>query len=191
MAKTLSYMLPLGTTAPDFNLPDFDGNNYKQASFNDAPALLVAFICSHCPYVKHVQKEFTQMVKEYQQKGVAVVAVNSNDIKRYPQDGPQMMAQDAKTFGYTFPFLFDETQQVAKAYKAVCTPDYFLFDKNRELVYRGRMDASRPENNLPVTGEDLRAAMDAVLENRPVSDNQVPSLGCSIKWKPGNEPDDD
>lgn len=189
MAKTLSYMLELGTPAPDFNLPDFKGNYFSLSDFKDAPALLVVFMCCHCPYVKHIKKDLAEMVKEYQAKGAAVVGINSNDIENYPDDRPERMAEDAQRFGYTFPFLFDETQEVAKAYKAVCTPDFFLFDNERKLVYRGQMDDSRPENNLPVTGKDLRAAMDAVLANQPVSDNQKPSLGCNIKWKPGNEPD--
>jgi peroxiredoxin len=184
-------MLPLNTPAPDFTLPDFNGKQYRLDDFRDSKALLVAFICCHCPYVIHVREGLVEMVKEYQQKGVAVVAVNANDIQQYPQDRPEMMAKDARDFGYTFPYLFDETQQVAKAYKAVCTPDFFLFDKERKLVYRGQMDDSRPENNHPVNGKDLRAAMDALLEGRQVPGNQKPSLGCNIKWKPGNEPDDD
>jgi peroxiredoxin len=190
MAKTFSYMLPLDTQAPDFNLPDFDGNLYSLKDFKDASALLAAFICCHCPYVIHVREGLVEMVKEYQQKGVAVVAINANNIRQYPEDRPEMMAKDAKEFGYTFPYLFDETQQVAKAYKAVCTPDFFLFDKERKLAYRGQMDDSRPENNHPVTGNDLRAAMDALLEGRPVTENQKPSMGCNIKWKPGNEWED-
>jgi len=189
MAKTLSYMLALGTPAPGFNLPDFNGKFYSLKDFEDSSALLVVFMCCHCPYVKHVIKGLVEMAREYRQKGAAVVAINSNDIKSYPEDRPEKMAEDAKNHGYTFPYLFDETQEVAKAYKAVCTPDFFLFNKERKLVYRGQMDDSRPENNNPVTGKDMREAMNAVLENREVTVNQKPSLGCNIKWKPGNEPD--
>jgi peroxiredoxin len=191
MAKTLSYMLPLGTPAPGFNLPDFNNTHYSLDDFKDAPALLVAFICCHCPYVKHVIDEFAKMANAYKEKGAAIVTINANDIVQYPQDGPVHMARDAERYGFTFPYLLDETQQVAKSYKAVCTPDFFLFDKDRRLAYRGQMDDSRPENNQPVTGADLKAAMDALLEGQPVTDNQLPSLGCNIKWKPGNSPDDD
>ena len=189
MAKTESYMLALGTAAPDFRLADFNRKFYSLGDFKDSRAFLVIFMCSHCPYVIRVREGMVNMIKEYQAKGVAVVGINSNDIDNYPQDGPETMAADAKEYGYTFPFLFDETQEVAQAYKAACTPDFFLFDQEGKLVYRGRMDASRPENDLPTTGEELKAAMDAVLENRPVSQDQKPSLGCNIKWKPGNEPE--
>jgi peroxiredoxin len=189
MAKTYSYMMELGTLAPGFRLPDFNGKYFSLEDFKDAPALLVIFMCNHCPYVIHVRKGMVQMIKEYQAKGVAVVGINSNDIENYPRDRPEKMAEDAREFGYTFPYLFDETQAVARAYKAVCTPDFFLFDQDRKLVYRGRMDGSRPENNLPTTGDELRAAMDAVLTGNEVPHDQKPSLGCSIKWKPGNEPE--
>lgn len=189
MAQTPSHMLALGTPAPAFNLPNFNGNYFSIEDFKDSPALLVMFICCHCPYVIHVREGLVEMIKEYQAKGAAVVGINSNDVKNYPQDRPEKMAEDAEKYGYTFPFLFDESQEVAMAYKAACTPDFFLFDKDRKLVYRGRMDSSRPENDLPVTGVDLRAAMDAVLENREVAQEQIPSLGCNIKWKPGNEPE--
>jgi peroxiredoxin len=191
MARTLSYMLPLGTQAPDFKLPDFGGKEYSLADFNDKSALLVAFICCHCPYVLHVIEPFTEIANAYIKKGVAVVAINANDIKNYPQDRPEMMAKDAQNYGYKFPYLFDETQMTAKAYKAVCTPDFFLFDKQRKLVYRGQMDDSRPHNNEPIDGHDLSAAMDSLLQNKPITENQKPSLGCNIKWKPGNEPDND
>ncbi|MCP5049309.1 MAG: thioredoxin family protein [bacterium] len=188
MAKTLSSMLPLGTQAPDFDLPDFTGRNYSLNDFQEASALLVAFICNHCPFVIHVREEFSAMATKYQQKGVAVVAINSNDVTNYPQDRPEMMAKDARDYSYTFPYLFDETQKVAQAYKATCTPDFFLFNSDRQLVYRGQMDDSRPGNNAPIDGKDLKAAMDAVLEDRPVQEVQKPSMGCNIKWKPGNEP---
>ncbi len=150
---------------------------------------MVAFICNHCPFVKHLRTAFAQFAREYQARGVAVVAINSNDIEAYPQDGPQGMAEEAQSAGYTFPYLLDATQEVAKAYKAACTPDFFLFDGQRRLAYRGQFDASRPGNGVPVTGSDLRAACDAVLSGAPVSAEQKPSIGCNIKWKPGNEPD--
>jgi len=184
-------MLPLGTLAPAFDLPDFDGKHYSINNFKDAPALLVAFICCHCPYVKHIIEEFARMAAEYIDKGAAVVAINANNIEDYPQDRPEKMKEDAQRLGFKFPYLFDATQQTARAYKAVCTPDFFLFDNVRKLAYRGRMDDSRPENNFPVTGKDLRAAMDALLTGAPVPSDQKPSLGCNIKWIPGNEPDDD
>lgn len=189
MAKTLSYMLPLGTPAPDFELPDISGRLYSLDDFKNTP-VLVAFICCHCPYVKHVIKQFANVCNQFIRKGGAVVAVNANDLDNYPQDGPENMASDIKTYGFNFPYLLDETQETAKAYKAVCTPDFFLFDKEHRLVYRGQMDDSRPENSHPVTGKDLEDAMNAVLNNQPVSQDQKPSLGCNIKWKPGNSPDD-
>jgi thiol-disulfide isomerase/thioredoxin len=148
----------------------------------------VAFICKHCPFVKHVRGGFAALAEEYQKRGVAVVAIASNDAQAYPEDGPEGMAAEAREAGYTFPYLFDETQEVAKAHGAACTPDFFLFDRERRLFYRGQMDGSRPGNGVPVTGEDLRAALDAVLEGRPAPEVQRPSLGCNIKWKPGNEP---
>lgn len=190
MARTYSTMLELGTPAPEFTLKDFDGKVYSLKDFAEAPALLVMFICNHCPYVKHLQKELVKFCREYQQKGLAVVAINSNDYSAYPDDSPQKMKEVAMELGYTFPYLVDETQEVAKAYRAACTPDFFLFDKDRKLVYRGQFDDSRPkmENPPPVTGKDLREAVEAVLSGRPVSKNQKPSMGCNIKWKPGNEP---
>ena len=150
--------------------------------------MLVAFICNHCPYVKHIAPALAKLAKEYQDKGVAVVAINSNDFQHYPDDSPAKMKAESAARGYTFPYLVDESQQVAKAYRAACTPDFFLFDAERKLVYRGQMDASRPGNNLPVTGKDLREALDAVLAGRPVSKDQRPSIGCNIKWRTGNEP---
>jgi peroxiredoxin len=189
MAQTASTMLlPLGATAPSFELADPSGRRVSLGSFDGSPALLVAFICSHCPFVKHVRAGFAALAAEYQERGVAVVAIASNDAKAYPEDGPEGMAAEAKEIGYTFPYLFDETQDVAKAYGAACTPDFFLFDRERRLFYRGQMDGSRPGNGVPVTGEDLRRALDAVLDGGPAPEVQRPSLGCNIKWKPGNEP---
>jgi peroxiredoxin len=189
MAKTASTMLlPLGATAPSFELADPSGRRVSLESLDGSPALLVAFICSHCPFVKHVRAGFAALAAEYQKRGVAVVAIASNDAKAYPEDGPEGMAAEAKEVGYTFPYLFDETQEVAKAYGAACTPDFFLFDRERRLFYRGQMDGSRPGNGVPVTGEDLRRALDAVLAGQPAPEVQRPSLGCNIKWKPGNEP---
>jgi peroxiredoxin len=189
MAQTAStMMLPLGAKAPAFELTDASGRAWSIAGFEGAPALLVAFICNHCPFVKHVRAGFASLAAEYQKRGVAVVAVASNDAAAYPDDGPEGMAAEAKEAGYTFPYLFDETQEVAKAYGAACTPDFFLFDRGRRLVYRGQMDGSRPANGVPVSGEDLRKALDAALEGRPAPEVQRPSLGCNIKWKPGNEP---
>jgi peroxiredoxin len=188
VVKTASIMLPLGTQTPDFTLPDANGKKYSLADFSRSPALLVAFICNHCPYVKHVAFGLALLAKEYQKKDLAVVGVNSNDVESYPDDSPAKMLEEAKSRGYTFPYLYDETQLVAKAFGAACTPDFYVFDKNRKLVYRGQMDSSRPGNGMPVTGDDLRAALDAVLAGRPVSETQKPSIGCNIKWKSGNEP---
>ena len=182
-------MLPLGTTAPDFKLPDTNGKIVSRDDFKNAPALLVMFICNHCPYVKHVRGELAKLGRDYQAKGVGIVAISSNDTQNYPDDSPEKMKEEAASAGYTFPYLFDETQSVAKAYRAACTPDIYLFDKNQKLVYRGQLDESRPRNGLPVTGKDLRAALDAVLAGKPVFKNQIASMGCNIKWKPGNAPD--
>ncbi len=189
MAVTASNMLVLGTSAPDFNLPDTRGNMVSLGDFSEEPALLVISMCNHCPFVKHILNAMVELVKEYQTKGVAVVGINSNDVANYPDDSPEMMAKVAKKAGFTFPYLYDETQDVAKAYHAACTPDFFLFDKQRKLVYRGQMDDSRPGNNILVTGLDLIKAMDAVLAGRQVCDEQKPSIGCNIKWKQGNEPE--
>jgi len=189
MALKESRMVALGSPAPDFALPDVvTGRTVRLADFASAPALLVAFICNHCPYVKHVRAGFVAFAREYQPKGLAVVAISANDPAAYPEDAPEAMAREAKNAGFTFPYLYDETQAVARAYEAICTPDFFLFDRDRRLVYRGRFDASRPGSNVPVTGADLRAAVDALLAGRPVPAEQHPSMGCSIKWKPGNEP---
>lgn len=176
-------MLPLGTSAPDFRLPDTDGKMVSQADFNSAPALLVLFICNHCPYVKHIRAGLADVGREYTKRGVAIVAISSNDVQNYPDDSPEKMKQEAKSAGYVFPYLYDESQAVARAYQAACTPDIFLFDKNRKLVYRGQFDDSRPGNGRPVTGKDLRAALDAVLAGKPISEQQTPSVGCNIKWK--------
>ena len=189
MVETSSTMSPLGTKAPDFSLPDTEGGTVSLCDFADAPALLVSFICNHCPFVKHIAPAFASLTREYQAKGVAVVAINANDVERFGDDRPEMMAQEVRTRGYTFPYLFDETQEVAKAYQAACTPDFFVFDREQRLVYRGQMDDSRPDSGIQATGKDLRAALDAVLAGQPALENQKPSMGCNIKWKPGNEPD--
>ena len=182
-------MAALGVEAPDFVLPDTDGRTVALDDFADAPGLLVVFMCNHCPFVKHIREELARSVKRYQEKGLAVVAISSNDAQAFPEDGPALMAREVEEFGYTFPYLFDETQSVAKAYKAACTPDFFLFDHERRLVYRGQFDGSRPGNDVPVTGADLDAAVDALTEGDPISPDQQPSIGCNIKWKVGNEPD--
>ena len=182
-------MLPLGTKAPDFKLPDTGGKMVSLADFKSAAALLIVFMCNHCPYVKHIRAGLAQLARDYQPRGVAVVGISSNDVVNYPQDSPARMAEEAKAAGYVFHYLYDETQAVAKAYHAACTPDMYLFDKDQRLVYRGQFDESRPGNNIPVTGKDLRAAIDAVLAGKPVPPNQKPSIGCNIKWKPGNEPE--
>lgn len=184
MALTPSTMLPLGTSAPPFTLPDpTSGKTVSITEFKNAPALLVMFICNHCPYVKHVRSGLAQLTKDYQARGVAVVGISSNDVANYPDDSPAKMALEAKDAGYTFPYLYDESQAVAKAYQAACTPDFFLFDREKRLVYRGQLDDSRPGNGVPVTGKDLRAALEAVLAGKPVATEQKPSIGCNIKWK--------
>ena len=189
MSLTPSAMLPLGTIAPDFRLPDtMSGKPVALADFAAAPVLLVAFICNHCPFVKHIRAGLAQLARDFQPRGAVIVAISANDAGTHPQDGPAEMTREARAAGYTFPYLHDDTQSVAKAFHAACTPDFFLFDQQRRLVYRGQMDDSRPGNNLPVTGADLRAALDAVLAGKAVSPNQKPSIGCNIKWKPGNTP---
>ena len=189
MARTPSTMLALGTRAPEFDLADCGGRRHQLGDFAASPALLVAFICEHCPFVRHVREEFARFAREYAPRGLAVVAINSNDLEAYPQDGPDAMREEARSLGYVFPYLIDARQEVARAYRAACTPDFFLFDADRRLVYRGQFDDSRPGNGRPVTGADLRRAVDAVLAGRPVDTEQFPSLGCNIKWKPGGEPD--
>lgn len=189
MVAVNSTMLPLGTPAPDFKLPDPSGKTVLLSDFKTARAVVVAFICNHCPYVKHIRAGFAKLARDYLPRGVAVVAINSNDVTIHPGDSPARMAEEIKAAGYLFPYLFDETQAVAKAYRAACTPDFYLFDGAQRLAYRGQLDDSRPGNSVPVTGKDLRAAIDAVLAGQPVPSNQKPSIGCNIKWKPGNEPD--
>ena len=189
MAMTASTMLPLGTEAPGFALPDTEGSLVSLSDSDEARALVVVFLCNHCPFVKHVINGLVKLVKEYQPRGVAFVGINANNVGEYPEDRPARMAQFARERGFTFPYLYDETQDVAKRYHAACTPDFFVFDENRRLVYRGQMDDSRPGNDVPITGADLRAALDAVLEGEAVPERQKPSMGCNIKWKPGNEPD--
>ena len=189
MTRTASTMVALGTQAPNFHLPDVvSGQIVSLESFAGKSALLVMFICRHCPYVKHVQGELSRIGKDYQSRDVGIVAITSNDITQQPEDAPESSKSIAQALGFTFPFCYDESQEVAKAYGASCTPDFFLFDKMRRLVYRGQLDDSRPMNHLPVTGCDLRAALDALLAGQPVSQEQKASLGCNIKWKAGNEP---
>ncbi len=188
MAKE-STMLALGTAAPDFTLPDADGKLHRLSDFKAARGLVVAFISSHCPFVKHVRGEFARFAREYQARGVAAVAIMSNDLSVYPEDGPAGMKADVVSLGYAFPFLLDENQEVARAYQAACTPDFFLFDGNMKLVYRGQFDSTRPKGDAPATGADLRAAADALLAGKPPLAEQLPSIGCGIKWKAGNEPD--
>jgi thiol-disulfide isomerase/thioredoxin len=187
MAATPSTMLPLGTRLPAFRLRDLDDRIVSSDDMSGS-ALLVAFICPHCPFVKHIRQEFARFASEYAPRGLAVVAINSNDSARFPQDGPEGMREEARIVGYSFPYLLDERQEVARNFHAACTPDLFLFDASGTLVYRGQFDDSRPGNDVPVTGADLRAATDAVLSGKPVAAAQKPSVGCNIKWRPGNEP---
>jgi peroxiredoxin len=189
MVKTASTMLPLGSRAPDFSLPDVDGKTVSLGDFSDAPALLIVFMCNHCPFVKHIAGELARLGKDYQARGAAIVGINPNDVENYPDDSPEQMRREVDERAYTFPYLYDETQETAKAYRAACTPDFFLFDKHRKLVYRGQLDESRPGSDIPVTGEDLRAALDVVLDGKPTLGDQRPSIGCNIKWRAGNEPD--
>jgi thiol-disulfide isomerase/thioredoxin len=189
MAETPSTMIPLGTTLPAFSLADAaSGNTVTDKDVAGNKATLVMFICNHCPFVIHVMDELGRLGTDYLPKGVGIVAINANDVAKYPQDGPGKMKALVESKGWQFPFLFDETQEVAKMYKAACTPDFFLFDGTSKLVYRGQLDDSRPGNNLPVTGSDLRFALDAVLAGAPIPQPQKPSIGCNIKWRPGNEP---
>ncbi|MFO0999776.1 MAG: thioredoxin family protein [Planctomycetaceae bacterium] len=188
MVKTASTMLSLGTQAPDFSLPNVDGTQVSLSQFAGKP-LLVIFMCNHCPFVVHIRSALQKFAVEYQAKGLAIVGISSNDVAAYPQDGPDKMKEEARNAGYTFPYLFDATQEVAIAYKAACTPDLFLFDADHSLVYRGQFDSSRPSNGLPVTGADLKSACDAVLSGQPVTSEQRPSIGCNIKWRVGHEPE--
>ena len=188
MSLTPSNMPQLGLPAPDFSLPDPSGKLYSLNDFSETKALLVIFMCNHCPFVIHLREALSTFASEYQARGMAVVGINANDITNRPDDSPEMMAQEIKLAGYTFPYLFDESQQTAIAYQAACTPDFFLYDGDRKLVYRGQFDASRPGNDVPVTGVDLRTAVEALLAGQAISDEQKPSMGCNIKWRAGNEP---
>lgn len=187
MALTDSQMLELGTRAPEFSLPDAEGKLYSLGE--SASAYLVMFICNHCPFVKHIREELARLGDDYLSKNVAVYAINSNDVANYPSDSPAMMLREIETYGYNFPYLVDADQSIAKAYRAACTPDFYLFDAEKHLVYRGQLDDSRPSNDKPVDGHDLREALDAVLDNGSVSAHQKPSVGCNIKWQEGNAPD--
>lgn len=184
MARTPSNMLPLGTVAPDFKLLDtITDKMMRRSDLQSTTATAIMFICNHCPFVKHVQHELVRLAKDFQPRGISFVAISSNDVSEYPDDSPQRMREVAKEFGYPFPYLYDETQQVAKAYQAACTPDFYVFDRDLKCVYRGQLDDSRPGNGIPVTGKDLRAALDNILQSKPVNVNQKPSMGCNIKWK--------
>jgi len=189
MSATPSTMLEIATPLPSFQLPAVDGARISSGQFRGAPGLLVVFICPHCPFVRHVRNEFARFAREYQAKGLRIVAINSNDSIAFPDDSPEGMKDEISKAGYTFPYLVDDSQEVAKAFRAACTPDFFLFDRDQKLVYRGQFDDSRPGNQIPVSGSDLRAAGDAVLEGRSPSLTQKPSIGCNIKWKVGNEPE--
>jgi peroxiredoxin len=182
-------MLPLGTVAPDFELPNVDGRMVDYAGAAGASGTIVMFICNHCPFVKHVADQLAALGHEYMPRGIGFVAISSNDVSNFPADSPEQMVAEAEQRGYPFAYLYDDTQEVAKAYHAACTPDFYLFDADRRLVYRGQLDPSRPGGNVPVTGQDLRAAIDALLAARPPLEPQIPSMGCNIKWKAGNEPD--
>jgi len=189
MSNTESTMHDLGSPAPDFSLPDTHDNIVSLRDFSTAEALLVAFICNHCPYVVRIADGFAAFARDYQPRGLAVVAINANDIENYPNDSPEKMRHEIELRGYTFPYLFDESQQTAKAYRAACTPDFFLYDAQRTLVYRGQFDSARPRNEEPVTGHCLRAAVDSLLAGEAIDGNQIASMGCNIKWKAGNAPD--
>jgi len=189
MALTPSTMLPLGTPAPDFSLPDYDGNTVSLSDFADAAGLLVVFMCNHCPFVIHLQEALAQFARECKDRSVETVAINANDIAKYPDDAPIKMKERAEEIGFPFPYLYDSSQEVAKAYKAACTPDFFLFDRAKKLYYRGQFDDTRPNSGKQPTGADLRRAVDALLAGEPAPTEQIPSAGCNIKWKPGNEPE--
>jgi peroxiredoxin len=188
MVMTPSQMLPLGTVAPSFALPDFDGRRVSLDDFPNAKGYLVVFMCNHCPFVKHIREQLAGLGRDCAQWGIAMIGINANDWDKYPDDSPPRMREEAQQWGYTFAYLLDDSQAIAKAYQAACTPDFFLFDADRKLVYRGQLDDSRPTNGKPVTGKDLRDAIAAVLEGRAVPEDQIPSIGCNIKWKPGNAP---
>jgi len=188
MVKTASTMLPLGTPAPFFSLPNVDGKTVTLDDFKSSKALVVIFMCNHCPFVKHLRSGLAQFAKDYQTKGVAIVGISSNDVTTHPDDSPEKMVEEHRSAGYTFPYLYDATQKVATAYKAACTPDFYLFDQNHTLVYRGQFDSSRPSNGKPVTGSDLRLAVDTLLAGKSPLVEQRPSIGCNIKWIAGHEP---
>lgn len=188
MVRTPSTMLPLGTRAPDFSLPNIDGRFVSLADVAGEKGTVVMFICNHCPFVKHVADQLAIVGRDYLPRGIGFVAISSNDVSTHPADSPEQMVHEAEERGYPFPYLYDETQDVAKAYHAACTPDFYLFDAGHALVYRGQLDSSRPGGTVPVTGQDLRAAIDALLAGKPPRTEQIPSLGCNIKWKSGNEP---
>ena len=188
MALTESTMLSLGTEAPRFTLPDTDGNPVSLDDLTDGEAVVVIFMCNHCPYVIHVQHELAAVAEAYEARGIRFVGINSNDVESYPDDSPERMREEKARIGYTFPYLFDESQEVARAYRAACTPDIYFFDRDLKLVYRGQFDSSRPNSGTP-TGENLIAAMDAILAGEPVPEEQIPGIGCNIKWKPGTAPD--
>jgi peroxiredoxin len=189
MALTASTMLPLGTPAPDFHLSDVTtGETISLTTFADQKALLVMFICRHCPFVKHVQAQLAQLGKDYEHSDLGIVAISANDVDNYPEDAPDLLKVMAVEWDFKFPLCYDASQEVAKSYTAACTPDFFLFDSTGKLVYRGQLDDSRPSNNQPVTGKDLRAAIDSTLAGKAIAGEQKPSIGCNIKWKPGNEP---
>lgn len=189
MSATASQMLELGTEAPNFSLPSVNGGTLSLKYTDDSKGFVIMFICNHCPYVKHIEKELVVLAGEYIQKGIAFVAVSSNDAEKYPQDGPEQMRELSQQHDYPFPYLYDEDQSVAKAYKAACTPDFFVFNADKKLVYRGQFDDSRPGKDIHVSGKDLKSALDAVLNDEDPDTEQIPSIGCNIKWKPGNEPD--
>ena len=188
MVRTPSTMLPLGTQATDFSLANVDGRILSLGDVTGAKGTVVMFICNHCPFVKHVAEELARLGRDYMPRGVGFAAISSNDVSTHPADSPEQMVREAEERGYPFPYLYDETQEVAKAYRAACTPDVYLFDADRRLVYRGQLDPSRPGSGVPVTGSDLRGAIEALLAGKPAVTEQVPSLGCNIKWKPGREP---
>jgi peroxiredoxin len=190
VARTASTMLALGTSAPDFQLPDVvSGKTISLATFAGKKALLVIFLCEHCPFVKHVQAELANLGKDYVDQNVGIVAISSNDVENYPDDAPDRLKDMAKASDFRFPVCYDESQAIAKAYTAACTPDFFLFDRDFKLAYRGQLDDSRPGNDKPVTGQDLRSAIEALLADQAIGADQKPSIGCNIKWKPGNAPD--
>ena len=189
MVQTNSQMLALGTAAPEFSLPDADGKIWSLEDAAGKDAYLIMFICNHCPFVRHVRRELAQLCNDYDTRNVAIFAINSNDFDAFPDDSPARMKEEAKEWRYGFPYLVDEDQSVAKAYLAACTPDFYVFNGDRHLVYRGQLDDSRPSNEKPITGRDVRAALDAVLDGKPVREGQTPSIGCNIKWRPGNAPD--